>query len=432
MSTREWNSIVDQLTSDKIKERSEAVSNFRYFLRSPRNFNAICADSRHVWLTTLQALFNLVITERNVVASKPTAPALKRLEDGATLLQWTVEKVHLHLNRKAVKAVIVHLTQMVALKGKLQSYALIYLRTLRLLLAYTPHLDHLEAKQWTDIVSLCFSALLGDKVVTGMEFDFESETRMEGEDSYEDVNPLRMEFRLENAPQEVPQTTASAVEIELFNCIESAFMSQSAPFLTHSRAIFHKFHRFFKRFPSETTAHAPALVALNRIFAEVDLNDRKSMQDFGPGLWTAILQLWKTKNAGLKEELVMAYRYLFPFIAPAAGGNTVDAVEEKIKPLYEAILSEPTIRWREGYELDIDSLELGWDSVEQREGPTAFNSATFRFGSAFSEKQAVAWTLLELGADTLARLYGVSEGHLSEERRETPEPSGRRKRRKVS
>lgn len=427
-SLREWNEILEEINSEKIKERADGISRVRVFLSSTRQFNALSADPSHNWLRSLQDLFNLVIEERNGILRKHSAPAEKRLEQAATLVRWVVEKVHLVLSRKARKAVFAHLVQMIPVKGKLQGYALTYLRTIRHLLSYPPHLEHLHSDVWTDIVALCFAGVLGDKIRIGKEY-IENAAMDVGEDGVFEGS-LRLTDEDDREP--VTRKTASQEDIELVACIETAFRSKSAPFLQYSTVIFRKFLRFFRQFESETTAHLPALTALVRAFAELDLNDQEAMRELGPQLWPHILELWSTKNASLKEQVVMALRYLSPFVTFQSPDESL--VDTKIKPLFDAILSEPTIRWRESFELDLDLLRVGVDAGSgATTQPQAFHSSTFRIGSGFSEKQAVAWVLLELGADCLAKLYVLSEvvrpvADLSP----TPKGSGRNKRRKVS
>ncbi|KAL8276961.1 hypothetical protein RQP46_010596 [Phenoliferia psychrophenolica] len=439
---REWNDIVSSIESDKIKERVDGVSRFRAFLQVNRHHELLTAEESHSWLHTLQSLFGLVITERNASVSKPTATGAKRLEDATSLVRWTVEKVHLDCSRKAIRATFAHLVQMVAHSGKLQSFALTYLRTLRHLLQYAPHLEHLDTSQWTDIVSLCFAGVLGDKIKVGNEF--KDDEAMEVDEDY--LGPLgALRETDEDAQERAPRRTATQEDIELVGCIEAAFRSKSAPFPAYSRIIFTKFSRLFRQFPTETTAHLPALTALNRAFAELDLNDQRAMSDLGTKLWPHIIALWATKNAALKEQVVIALKHLLPFITSPhrhRHHNQLQlVVDTRVRPLFDAILTEPTIRWREGYELDIDHLRLGLvptSPTEATDTPVPFCASTFRFGHDFQPKHAVAWTLLELGAECLFALYksgeaGAGAGVLDLEPAEpppTPEGSNRNAKRR--
>ncbi|KAI5477754.1 protein serine/threonine kinase,ataxia telangectasia mutated family protein [Pseudohyphozyma bogoriensis] len=437
--SRELNAILEDLTATKVGTRSEAIASFRDLLSSSKRLAALSQSDSHSWLKTLQKLFGFVITERNAYVSKQTAPAQKRLEDAASLVQLAVTKVHTGLNRKTIKAVFAHLTQLIAVGGKLQHFALTYLRTIRVLLSWGPHREHLDEKVWTDIVELCWSAVLGDKIKIGKEFI--EDAAMEADpDSDDSDTPPRPTGALRNATasSSIPhpsttKRTATQEDIELLHIISTIFLSTSSPFLRYSSVIFQKFIRFFRLFPVETGAHLPAVSALVKALSELDLNDQKSMREFGPLLWDPLLKLWGTKNATLKEQLVMALKYLLPFVASVEEEEGVEG-GGKVGALWEAVLSEPGIRWREGWELNLDSLELGvWEKAEKI---GAFRTDVARSGEDFSDKAALAWVVTELGADCLVMLHRRSEASLlgvvvGTPVPGTPEATGRNKRRKI-
>ncbi|GAA5821356.1 hypothetical protein JCM3770_006348 [Rhodotorula araucariae] len=442
-AVREFEDILAKLESDKIKERTEGVSRCRDFLASKRNFNAVTNSRSHSWLSTLQLLFSIVIKERNAAQQKHSAATDKRLDDAAQLVRTVVEKVHRIVSRKTAKAIVAHLTQMTAVQGKLQSYALTYMKALRTVLAYPPHVEHLDERQWTDIVMLCFSAVLGDKIKIGQ--DFVDEAAMDIDEDERLGGALRAGLDEEMAHPSATRRTANPTEIELVGVIEVAFRSKSSPFLTYAQAIFRKFLRFFRLFPAETTAHLSALTALNRAFADVDLNDQRSMRRIGPHLWKHVLALWATKSPSLKEQVVMALRYLFPFVVPpplraGAGSSSRGgaglagdlAAIARAKELYAAVLSEPGIRWREAYALDLDALRLGLPPARGERDGRAYHAQTVCLGRGFDDKHAVAWGVVELGADALARIYEVEDA-ASEDREVAAllTPTQRGKRRKV-
>ncbi|GAA5999510.1 DNA-binding protein kinase TEL1 [Rhodotorula paludigena] len=436
---RDFKDILERLQSDRIKERAEGVARLNDFLASKRNFNAVNQDRGHSWLQTLQILFAVVIKERNASVAKASAATDKRLIDAAQLVRTVVERVHRVVSRKTAKAIVAHLTQMTAVQGKLQPYALTYMKALRTVLSYAPHVEHLDERHWTDVVMLCFSAVLGDKIKIGQ--DFADEAAMDIDEDERVGGALRASPDEEFALPAKTRRTANPTEIELLGVIEVAFRSKSSPFLTYAQAIFRKFLRFFRLFPSETTAHLSALIALNRVFAEVDLNDQRSMKRIGPHLWRHLLALWATKNASLKEQVVIALRYLFPFVVPHLNVGTSSVMSDltaisRAKELYDAVLTEPTIRWREAYVLDLDHLRLGIEVPHSGDAASmsarAYNAKTFRIGNGFDEKHAVAWGMLELGADALARIYEVEDAASEERAVEAMlTPTQRGKRRKV-
>lgn len=431
---RDFQEILIKLESDKIKERSEGVARCRAFFGSNRNLNALGQDPRHSWIQALQTMFSVVIKERNTLVQKKTAATEKRLEEAAQMVRLAAVKLYKVVNRKTAKAIIAHLTQLTAVAGKLQPFALTYMKALRAVLSYQPHLEHLDERAWTDIVMLCFSAVLGDKIRIGQ--DFVDDTVLDiDEDGVGPTGALRTTADEEVAMPIKTRRTATATEIELLGVIEVVFRSRSSPFLTYAQAIFRKFLRFFRLFPSETSAHLSAVTALNRAFAEVDLNDQHSMKQIGRHLWPHLLALWSTKNASLKEQLVMALRYLFPFVVPVhahAKHESERDVLTRAKELYDAVLTEPTIRWREAFEIDIDHLGLGTCAKSTTTAP--YHANTFRIGADFEEKDAIAWSVVELGADALARIYEVGDavvGAAEQAGADTLSPVQRGKRRRV-
>lgn len=438
---------MELLSSDKIKDRNDGLAQIRPFLNNKRNFTYLQADPDHKWNNTFQTLYELVRTEQNTVhrggksGSAAPATSVKRLEDAAGTVRFLVEKLCEKLPKKTAKGLFKHLSQMICVVGgKLPTYALTYLRTLRVLLSFQPHLDHMDERQWSDIVSLCFSAALGDPIKIGQEFtdkelmdlDDDGEVGRLGGRNKDKIGPA-LRTGLDDVKESIIRRTATQEDIELLSCIEAAFRCTAAPLITLALPILIKFLRFFKQFESETTAHLPALSALNRTFAALELNNLSLMRQYGPLFWPHIISLWSTKNtAQLKEQVIIAIQYLLPFVAPP--GKSTVLIENNVKFLFSTIMEEPVIRWRTE-ELSIDSLRLGLAKATPASASRTikpFDFATFRYGNGFTPLQAMAWGMLELGSNTLAKVYLFSENvKIAEVQGDVPEGSSK-KRRKVS
>ncbi|SCV70512.1 BQ2448_1906 [Microbotryum intermedium] len=431
MSTREWNNILSLIESDKIKDRVESVSLVRGYLGSRTNFNSLDADPNHSWKDSLQRLFGLVIKERNIVVVKPTSVGDKRLEDAAMLVAWLAEKVSAKLPKNGVKSLLEHLTQMIASvpPGQQQSFMLAYSKALRSLLGNQAHVEHLGKEKWAEVVMICFSVVLGDKVRAGQKLTDEEALGSpgdgfddDGEDSDDHIqgpSHARQRRRGPNARRVVDsdddntsssapssaRRAATALEIELVGCIEALFRSKSAPFLNQAQVILVKFSRLFRQYSHETTAHESALVALNRAFAELDLNDQSMMGRLGVKLWSPILSLWATKNNTVKEQVVIALRQLLPFVGRGDRGSH----QSRITALYGSVLMEPTIRTREPYRLDVDHIRLAPCNgpLDEPSPARPFEGRTIQIGHGFTDKDANAWAVLELGADALAKIFDV-------------------------
>ena len=255
-----------------------------------------------------------------------------------------------------------------------------------------------------------FSVTLGDRLKMGQAFKDDAMMDIDGDEDGgvggvggADVGGILRDQEAEEEDRPVVRQAATQEDIEILACIEIIFRSFRSPFQENSQVILIKFLRFFKSFQGETTAHFPALAALNHAFAALELNDIAQLKVYGKKLWPFILALWGTKSILLKEQVVMALTYLHPFVAPSTGAVDEES-QGQIRELYHVILGEPEIRWR-GEELNPDCLRMGCS-----EGETgAFSAITFRHGTDFTAAQALTWGILELGAASLAKLYEFSE-----------------------
>ncbi|KAM0786662.1 hypothetical protein ACM66B_002111 [Microbotryomycetes sp. NB124-2] len=405
MGSRAWRELLDTIESGKARERSQAIEDFRSALSSASTLAKLNADPRNNWTTALQTLFGVVINERNEHARKSTAAAKKRLEDITSLVGWAIMRVHPFLTGKGVKAVINHLAQVLATDGAQAQYALTYLRALRNVLEYAPHVNHLSEKLWIEVVAMSFGIALGEKVKIGQDFA-DDEAMDLGDDDQSRRHPLRVVDEDDVARPSGHRRTSNPVEAEAMRVLEAAFRSASAPFLSFSRVILAKFARFLRQFESDTTAHAPCLSALNLALADLVFNEQDAVRKVGTRLWPSVLALWPTKNATLKEQVLITLRYLLPAITADDRSDGI-FVGSRTKSLFDAVLTEPTLRWRDAFALELEHLSLR--VVEGSALGQPFSFETFQLGPGFSDRDAAAWAVLELGADSLADVHEASD-----------------------
>ncbi|KAK4047357.1 Serine/threonine-protein kinase tel1 [Microbotryomycetes sp. JL221] len=431
MSARQWREVLDNIASGKTRERTQAVEDFRRILSSSHTLARINSDKSHSWTTTLQLLFGVVINERNDYAKKATAVSRKRLEDMTSLVAWTIERLHESLSARGIKSVLAHLAQILATDGAEAPHSLTYLRALRTVLEHAPHVDHLEEKQWVEIAAMCFGLALGERVRIGQ--DFADDEAMNYADDGDDQRvrrraPLRVVDDDDVLEVLGLRKTSNHAEVEAMRVLEAAFRSKSSPFLAFSRVILVKFTKFFRQFASETSAHAPALTALNLALADLIFNDQEALRKIGSKLWPFILALWPTKNPVLKEQVIISLQYLLPAITEGDRSDGI-FVGSRTTNLFEAILTEPTLRWRDAFELDLDHLSLRLDDG-MSDTVKPYSLSTLSMGPDFSERDCATWAVLELGADSLAEMHDANDTPANNDIL-SPSGASRNKRRKV-
>ena len=167
--------VLGWLKSEKLKERQEGISSLRVFFGQSNVIEKLDphGDGR-AWLVVFQALFTCIVSERATVTKKgsasTTSEAERRLKDGASALRWLTERSVSRWGMKVAKPLVKHLMQGMKQNKKLfEPVALDYVKTLRVICSYQPHLDHLmtDETQWIDILSLSFNVVLGVKSVSG-------------------------------------------------------------------------------------------------------------------------------------------------------------------------------------------------------------------------------------------------------------------------
>lgn len=144
--------VLHQLKSEKIKERQEGLSSLRsVFARNNIVQNLDEAGDGRAWLVVFQALFTCVLNEKSALTKKSSSKntssnaASNRLGDAAAAVRWLTETAVQRLNKKVVKALLAHLIQTMVYQGELLApVSLDYIKAVRCLVRWTPHLEHLD------------------------------------------------------------------------------------------------------------------------------------------------------------------------------------------------------------------------------------------------------------------------------------------------
>lgn len=391
-------------------------------------------EDRRQWLKFLQSIFQIVVDEQRTYISKPTTPALKRLKDAAQAVRMIIEKAAADIPRKAFKAVFNHILSIIVVRGKLfEPVALEYLKALKASIAYQPHLDHLDLKQWSHGVSTCFSAILEDNIrgyeiiddsVLDMDDDTADEASMNGSRKRKAALQSHDLADIGGSSQGTGHTSAGQDTIELCGCIDAFFRSMSAPLISNGEALLSKFVRFFEIYPKETTAHLSMTIALNRLLGELELNRKKLLEKAVHRLWPPVIRLWLTKSVAMKEQLVMSATLLLPYTRALQPERRISLASD----LYIATLADAELRW--GVEtLDLDLLTLRCSETALQSVPShGFALSIFQAGPTFDFQQSLAWTVLTLSASCLMQAQDPSQTTNVE----PPTPTRSSKRRKVS
>lgn len=403
--------VISLLKSDKTKERQQGITSLREVFARPNVIERLDENNDgRAWLVVFQAIFTTVVNERAAVIKNnaSVAAAERRLKEAASAVRWLTENSVKYWTMKVGKALIKHILQtMVHGSQLLAPVALDYIKALRAVCSYTPHLEHLMADEqhWMRMLSLAFAILLDDdlkKDLTDEDFDMsEAEDNMLA--SSDEGSASKKRKMRDGAGKRFPRTglqkTASPEQIEIIALIATLLQPTGANLVSsrHPRlpsAICRRLLRFFRHYPTETSAHLDAVGAVQAILGHVALNKREETITFGSELWNHLLQLWPTKSRPLKERILIVLKTLLPFINHTSSRlDRADAIGK----LLRLLRMDHDARW--GFEeLSLEALRL--EAVPERLRG-AFIADTFRAGLNFTANQATAWVVLELASDAI-------------------------------
>ncbi|KAM6497154.1 hypothetical protein JOM56_007627, partial [Amanita muscaria] len=445
--------VLANLKSDKVKDRQEGLSAIRTVFegQTGRTFgvNKKGENDPQSWLPVFQALFSTVLTEKLACtkksSTKTSATAEKRVAEAASTIRWLTDKAVTIINKQVVRALFDHLTQIMVHRDVLfMPVALDYIKALKCLVSYVPHLDHMSDDLWVKLVEMGFNVVLGDPV--GKSF-WDGEMSMDvamHEELYEDddeegtsTKKRRRACRDDSEPPQAPTSkpqarqnrrilAVSLEQIEFISLLAVLFRSPSAPFLSYcyderdnnnhfAMSILNRLKKFLQLYPTDSSLLHDFLSILSATLSHLALNKRQEVEDFARATWDGLVGFWGVKDKRLKEGVVTVLRVLFHYITsedPYSQNlkSSYDCIDG-IRRLWNLLDAEADSRW--GIDgLSFDSLRLQlrdeWKSDDGRV-LSAFTTKTFRAGWHFDANQALSWAVLELQADCASKLYHFSE-----------------------
>ncbi|KAF9266973.1 hypothetical protein L218DRAFT_1074808 [Marasmius fiardii PR-910] len=451
--------ITRKLKSEKIKDRQEGLTSIKETFSKDKVLNTFGVNKHGkldpgAWLALFQALFVCCLQEKSAATKKTTqslASAEKRLAETARTIRWMVERTKHLMTKKVSSAVFDHLQELMIHRGRLLGPVVLdYVKALQTMLDYGPHLDHLEEYRWMDLVTLSFNVILGDPVKDDFGEDDGLDTT-EGvpstpastedademyvdntdEDEYEGTSRTKKRRRTETPPPSglrqgstqpratkasTNQITVTPEQIAFMTLLATLISSPSSPFSSNdyqylTSSVLNRLHRFLQRYPTDTTLHHDFLRVLTSTLTHISYNDVDLMTTFTYKSWDNLVKLWATKNKTLKEGLISVFRMLFPFLTLESRGSQCS---EMLWNMWNALSVEAESKW--GLDLlSMESLrfELSLEGRDMRGKKEAFVANVFRAGCNFDRPQAMMWSILELQADCMEKLYHHSESMLT-------------------
>jgi len=315
----------------------------------------------------------------------------KRLSDAIGLVRKVAEKTYQLLSKKPFMALFTHMVTLLVYGGQIFPPAAIdYIKALKTILSYPPHLECLDQMNWRIVVGVCWASILGDPVRLS---ENDEEDELEDEDDMEvDRKPFDM---TQSHSSHIRQKTLSNINGEIAGLLPILFSAPAAPLLaplpekgtpyssesSTGTNMLNKIHRFFQQYPNDNNAHLPVLRSLNLILAEMELNARNDTISGSLKLLPQLANLWSTRKKDMREQVVIALRTMLPFVTHkvAAEYDKIGAARETLAKIMDHLPKEGQLRW--GVEpLDLSVIRLKPRSRKGKEKETChpFETSSMR------------------------------------------------------
>lgn len=350
-----------------------------------------------------EALFRFVSVEKPAYnRTKSTkATSASRLSTSASVLRIAVEVSLRNLRTKSVHAVLHHIIQSIPVPGEglWEPLAGDYIKCLRTLLQYPPHVEHLGDGEWQDALDFCLQSLCAIEN-EGNELSIRTSHRSSSEaleSSSSRLTPIR---RTSNQVPKLGQSDGKGnkgIVEEIVVCIQLLTASSNAPVHGTSERILNRLTDCLISFPQAGGAHQAAFSTINTVIGKVLCDQSDIIREFMLDIIPVIRRLWHTKLTALKDEMLITIMRCMDVLVETARTTPSESLAELIEGLLDTIHLD-YLRKTEKEVLQIDDLIFHSDSS------TRSDSRWFgpRLGSYKSEHN---WTVLW----TIARLLVLSD-----------------------
>ncbi|KAG8966808.1 Serine/threonine-protein kinase tel1 [Tulasnella sp. 419] len=416
------------LESSKVTDRQRALVALRAIFE-----NDVAVDSLDPsrtgkpWLALYQSVFSAALTEYNACTRKDIAKAaptsLARLADVASFLKWLTTRAVRKLNKRTLTPLLNHLLQLIIHRDSLLTpVAEHYAKTICIILAHQPHMDHIDSSLWTKILALSFASILGDRLDKALiledgHIDDPSQLTQDEVASEVELPESGSSLRKRRAvasmssnrptisiPPSSPLDALSDVQIQFMTIIRILLRSTHTPYLAHedyemARVILTKFCRFFHTYKTNTSSHPDAVWALEGILSQLEFNAKSLLFSVSNKLMTPLMTVWSSanRNKSLKEGLLIVFRTLFHFWIHCKD----DGLEEGLDRMNRLLESEAGTRFSSF--LQLENIRLCHQQGGSHREP--FQAKSFRASLNFDPDLAFIWSVLELHADLLNELH---------------------------
>lgn len=409
------------LDSDKIKDRVGALDRLRTTFASDQAlYNYSTDDEGNVvpehWKALYISLFNAFRREKETVKTQAkskdskalsSTPAYSRLEGVANAIRWFTERCVDSLGGEVMNWLLEELSGKLVYNNKLLAPAALDLfKAAKEMVGQPTYLEHWSQDNWETYVRLCFNVLLGDPIGRDMNDEIQDISDSEQSEAQASEAGLPTQKRPARRTSKVVVSKEQVVCADLLSVLlQSATHPLTAAFDTESTpdAIYSRLERLLRKYPSESSLLQDYLKIVAATLEQLSLNDIYRTRSFAYSTWEYFVNLWGLKDKGMKEQLLIILRILFPYIVAGEPVFEGEGRLDSLRSLSSALGKEAEMRAGSTM-LNLSALRLELrvqGAIDMDESANPFTAETYRFSENVDGDQALCWAILELQADCL-------------------------------
>jgi len=388
------------------------LADIKHIFRNNEHNHRIGSLSDKAWHSLFEALFECAQAERAGFLKTNKGNKLsseKRLENCGSTVRLVVEVGVHRFRNKTVRALLDHIMQALPTSDGYCAPILVnYLKALRAVLEYPPHVEHLreykkdsgnEFQEWSELVDFC---------AEGVTF-FSSEgdgdgltTQLSTSRSLLRTPMTSAEFSskstLAESGSRIPRSGSSSVQLgEFIACLRHLTRATNAPIFKKARLILDVLFQFLHGAKSVSRAHHDALSAVNSILMRMAPQSIELTQYAVRQIVPLIKDMWLSKSAAFRDEMLITLVITKEHVLHML--HSQNAVASDFETDIEALLEVFTLDYGRRLErelLSFDDLRLVWRSV-QCARMTPLSHVAFHLQNGHIKGEA-NWTLVELMA----------------------------------
>lgn len=297
-----------------------------------------------------------------------------------------------------MKAVVDHITQILPTPGEglWEHLSNDYIKALKSLLGYPAHVEHL-VDEWRHLVKFCLRGIGASENDEGSQLTIRSSQRFRSESA--DVNsgrstPIRAVHGQTSRRARVDSIVSKGTVTDFLICIQHLTSSSNAPILSEAESLLNNLTDYLTSSSiSASTSQQPAFSSFNAVLARTITDNTNLTQSAIMNIITTIRQLWSTKSAPLKEEMLVTLTLGKSILARLCQHSPSDVFVDALQGLLEHMRLD-YVRRLEKERLQIDDLVLSPGSEVL---PMGLPGIAPRLGHSSAEQNwTTVWTIASL------------------------------------